>query len=241
MAKQTTTFGLSTKRLKIEKSNTKVLIAVCVAVVVVVFSIIAGRALYKQYQYQAHVLSLRNKASRQLQTNIAQSQALAASYTAFNTAPESIMGNNENNSKIVLNALPSKYDFPALATSLEGLMSASKVAIGSISGTDEQATAEQSAIDPQPKEVGFAIGGKGSYAAVQTLVINMERSTRPMVVSDISFKGSDSDMTFSIKGVTYYQPLKQLDLQKKVVPGPTKAKNATKDVSKSTSSGGTAQ
>lgn len=225
-------FKLSSKRLQIEKSNTKVLIYLSLAVVALAFSLVASQSLWKQLQYQNKVLGLRNEANKQLEENIKTTSQLQAQYVVFDTAPESIIGNNEPNSTVVLNALPSKYDFPALATSLENLMNTSGVGISSITGTDDQLNAEQTSIDPSPKEIPFTITGKGSYASIQTLIGNMEKSTRPIKVTKISYKGTDSAMDVTIDAITYYQPLKKLDLDKKVVKpsgADTKKKTDTKD------------
>jgi Tfp pilus assembly protein PilO len=224
-------FRLSTKRLQIEKSNTKVLIAIGIAVVFLVFSLVATQALYKQFKYQNKVISLRSKAVKQLEKNIDATKELEAQYIAFDTSPESIIGNSDPNSKVVLNALPSKYDFPALATSLEGLLNTSGVSISSITGTDDQVTAEQSSVSPKPIEIPFTISAKGSYASVQTLIKNIERSTRPVKINTLTFTGTDNDISVEITGVTYYQPLKMIDLNKKVVSGSDKkaVPKSTKD------------
>lgn len=223
MAKfNTDNFRLSTKRLQIEKSNRKVLIAIAVAIVFLVFSLVATQALYKQLKYQNKVIGLRNQAVKQLEKNISATKELEAQYIAFDTSPESIIGNSDSNSKVVLNALPSKYDFPALATSLEGLLNTSGVTISSITGTDDQVTAEQSSTSPKPTEIPFTIIAKGSYASVQTLIKNIERSTRPIKINTIAFTGTDNEISVEIIGVTYYQPLKMIDLNKKVVAGTTK-------------------
>ena len=231
--KNNSNFGLSTKRVSIEKSSKKVLIAVCVAVVCLVVALVASQSLMKQLKYQAKVLDMRNKAVSQLEKNIKATKSLEASYIAFDTASESIMGNNLSNTKIVLNALPSKYDMPALATSLEGLMTTSGVSIVSITGTDEEATAEQSAADPQPKEMKFSVSAKGNYSAIQTFIRNIERSTRPIKISHISYKGSDNDLTVTITGTTYYQPLKAFEIKEEVVK-PDGQKATTKQTTKST-------
>lgn len=223
----TDNFRLSTKRLQIEKSNTKVLIAISVAVVFLVFSLVATQALYKQLKYQNNVISLRNKAVDQLKKNISSSKELEAQYIVFDTAPKSIIGNSDPNSKVVLNALPSKYDFPALATSLEALLNTSGVSIESINGTDDQVSAEQSSISPKPIEIPFTITAKGSYASMQNLIKNVERSTRPIKINSMSLKGSDSNMQVDITATTYYQPLKNLDLEKKIIT-PTETKKAVK-------------
>ncbi len=210
-------FKLSSKRLQIDKSNTKVLIYISLAVIALVFALVASLSLWKQIQYQNKVLSLRNKAVDQLEKNKKATAQLQAQYVAFDTASESIIGNSDANSKVVLNALPSKYDFPALATSLESLMNQSGVNIVGISGTDDQASAQQSSNEPQPTEIPFSLTANGSYDSVKKLVANLEKSTRPITIKTIKYSGTESDLQVNIDAVTYYQPLKTLDLNKKQV------------------------
>ncbi len=210
-------FKLSSKRLQIDKSNTKVLIYISLAVIALVFALVASLSLWKQIQYQNKVLSLRNKAVDQLEKNKKATAQLQAQYVAFDTASESIIGNSDANSKVVLNALPSKYDIPALATSLESLMNQSGVNIVGISGTDDQASAQQSSNEPQPTEIPFSLTANGSYDSVKKLVANLEKSTRPITIKTIKYSGTESDLQVNIDAVTYYQPLKTLDLNKKQV------------------------
>ena len=227
MAKEKTNFGLSEKRSKIEKSNKNVVIAISLAVAVLIFTIFAAQTLIKQVQYNNKVLGLRNKAVNQLEDNIQQANQLAVSFVAFDSAQESIIGNSTRNSTVILNALPSKYDLPALVTSLENVINLSGASIESITGTDDEASAEQSSLNPQPKEIPFTISAKGNYGAIQNLIRNLERSTRPIKVTEVTFKGSDNDLQATITAVTYYQPVKKLDLDKRLVPGPNQESTET--------------
>lgn len=235
MAKiNTDNFKLSSKHLQIEKSNKKVLIAISLAVVALVFSLVACQSLWKQMTYQNLVLGKRTTAVKQLEKNLTATKQLEAQYIVFDTAPESIIKTSDPNSKVVLNALPSKYDFPALATSLEALLNTSGVSIDSITGTDDQLNAEISSINPKPLEIPISISAKGSYESIQTLVKNIERSTRPIKINTISLKGSDSNIQATITATTYYQPLKKLDLEKKVITNNSTTKQATKTGTKVT-------
>jgi Tfp pilus assembly protein PilO len=218
MTKIPSNLNISSKRLKIDKSNTKVLIYTSIAVVVLIFSLVAAQALWKQIQYQNKVLSLREKAADQLEKNKKATVQLQAQFVAFDTATESIIANSDPNSKVVLNALPSKYDFPALATSMEALMNQSGVTIVGISGTDDQASAQQSSSEPAPTEIPFSVTANGSYESIKKLISNIEKSTRPIKVNSIKYSGTESDLQVQINAVTYYQPLKTLDLNKKQVP-----------------------
>lgn len=213
-------FKQSVKHLQISKTNNLILISVAITTVIVIFSLVATYSLYKQMTYQNKVIGLRNKANQQLEKNIKSTDSLVYAYDNFENSSESIMGTADKNTKIVLDALPSKYDFPALATSLENIAKISGVSVTGITGTDEEATAEQDSANPQPKEIPFQITAKGDYARIQQYVNNLQRSIRPMQIKVIIFSGSDTDLEANITGITYYQPEKKLDLQQYTVPGP---------------------
>jgi hypothetical protein len=234
MSKFTSKLQFSNKHLKISQANSNILIAVSVTTAIVIFSLVAAQALVKQMNYQNKVIGLRSKASSQLSKNVKAATTLNESYKAFDTAPESVIGNSEKNSKIVLDALPSKYDFPALATSLQGMITGSG-AKGSISGTDNEAQAEQDSANPSPVEIPIQVAANGSFGAVQKLIADAERSIRPIKINQVSLTGSDANMQLTFSAITYYQPEKKLELKQTVVSnGSTKTKTTTKTTTGST-------
>lgn len=214
---------LSVKHIQIDKAHLQMVIVISVATVVFVFSAFAVQALFKQISYQNKVIGLRSKANKTLTSNVAAAQALETSYNAFNDSSESVLGNNTKNAKIVLNALPSKYDFPAVVSSVSYLAKISGVGLSDISGNDEELTAEQQSANPQVVEIPFSVTVAGSYASVQKFIENVQKSIRPFEVLTTDFRGSDATMSATISMKTFYQPEKQLQLQEEVVSN-TKAK-----------------
>ncbi len=198
----------------ISKSNTKMLVMLAIAGAVLSFSTVIGITLVKRMNYQAKVISQRNKVQKQLKANIAAVDSLLAAYKNFDDASESVIGTSDSNSKIVLDALPSKYDFPALATSLEKLLVTGGFTDVNITGSDNEATAEQNSTTPAPVEIPFTIAAKGSYASLQSLINNLRISIRPFKISrlDITASASADSMSFTISAVTFYQPEKNLEI-----------------------------
>jgi Tfp pilus assembly protein PilO len=222
-----TSFRQSIKHLQVSKINTIILVAASLTTVVVIFSFVGSISLYKQMKYQNKVIDLRNKANKQLEKNIKSVAGLVYAYDNFEKSSESILGTADRNSKIALDALPSKYDFPALTASLEGVAQLSGVAVTAITGTDQEATATQDSANPKPIEIPFQITVKGSFASIKQFVVNLQRSIRPIQVQTIIFSGNDSDLEANVTAKTYYQPEKRLDLQQAVVPGPNSAQKST--------------
>lgn len=218
---------LSSKHTLVDKANTTVIVAAALAAAVVVFSLFAGKALIDKIGYQNLVLGKRNDANKQLEKNVAAKKQLVASYTAFSDAPESVLGTQQSNSKIVLDALPSKYDFPALATSLDGIITGSGMSVESISGADDEIAAQQSSIAPVPVPIPIQFSARGNYDAAQKLIADLQRSIRPIKIATLDFTAGDGGaITVNITGETYYQPAKELGIQvQKVEPNGSKAKS----------------
>ena len=221
-------FKVSIKHLQIDKANQSILIAAAVTTAIVVFSIIASKALLDQRSYQSKVIGLKNKANQQLEKNIKAAVPLVAAYQTFEESNESVIGTPEKNSKIVLDALPSKYDFPALATSLEGVITGLGLEINGITGTDNEISAEQTSVNPKPIEVPFQIVAQGPYDKSKTLILNLERSIRPIVIKKLTLSGDTASLETDVTAITYYQPAKKLEIEQKLVSNGKQKTTSTK-------------
>jgi len=220
------TAGL-TKRALIDKANTTTVIAAAVAAFLVVFSVVASRALFSQAMYQNRVITAKKDTLHQLDENLAARDDLVKSYEAFVSTSQNVIGGNPagtgdrdgDNAKIVLDALPSKYDFPALASSLEKLATNQGLQIEGIIGTDDEVAQSggQSAAAPQPVPMDFQLTVKGAYQQVQGLTEVFEKSIRPIQMQKLTINSSEGNVTAGITAQTYYQPEKKLELRKKVV------------------------
>lgn len=219
---------VSTKRLLIDKANTRIVIYVSVAAFILVFSLVATKTLVGQATYQNRVIGKKRTAVNQLKSDIAATSTLKTSYKAFVGTTQNVLGGNPqglgaqdgNNAKIVLDALPSAYDFPGLTASLEALISVQpNVKIDSISGTDDEVaqSANQSSISPQPVPIPFTITVEGDSAGIQSVVDVLGRSIRPIQIQTMSIAGDSSKLSLTITAQTFYQPAKSLNIKKEVV------------------------
>jgi hypothetical protein len=216
-----------TKRTLITKANSTMVIATGIAAFVVVFSAVACKTLISQASYQNRVTAVKKKALATLESDLAARDSLVASYKTFVSTPQNILGGNPkgtgdqdgDNAKIILDALPSKYDFPAMATSLEKLISSQGLVIMGISGTDEEITqsVNQATGDPQPIAMPFQLQVGGSYESIQNLIDVFGRSVRPFQVQKIEISGDEGSMTATIDAKTFYQPEKSLNIKAEVV------------------------
>ncbi len=216
---------LHTKKALIDKANASMVAALAVAGFLVMFAIIAGRALYSQRNYQGRVIAEKEKAVSQLDTNIQEVEKLAVSYKEFVSAPDNIIGGNPNgtgdrdgnNSKIVLDSLPSKYDFPALITSIEKLLNSKNFRLDSIGGKDEEVAQSKSDKD-EPVAMPFEMETTvNNYDGVRDLLSTLELSIRPIKVKTVKLAGGTKGIGLSVEAESYYQAAKGLTIKEKVV------------------------
>lgn len=220
--------SITSKRSLIDKSNSSLVIIAGLAAFLTMFSLVASKTLFSQFSYQNRVLSEKHATVTRLRSNITAANKLEASYQAFTSTTTNVIdgdasGSGErdgNNAKIILDALPSNYDFPALTTSLEKLTTSVKgLTIVSISGTDDavaQGEAE-SAATPESVAMPFVVTTSGDYQSIQELIGKFERSIRPFQIQNMTIAGDQSDLTFTVDAQTFYQPAKALKMGTKVV------------------------
>jgi hypothetical protein len=130
-----------------------------------------------------------------------------------------LSGQDGDNAKIVLDALPSRYDFPALISSVEKVANLNNTPLQSVSGTDDSQSesASNSAAQSSPASIAFSITSQTSYSTLQTFIKSLEHSIRPVDITQLSIKGSSDTMTADIEANTYYQtPLSLKIVQKEV-------------------------
>lgn len=221
-------FEATTKRLAISKANAQIVGAIAVASFITVFCLVAAKAVFSQNQYQARVTDAKEKAHSQLQKNIKAFDNLTSAYKGFDSAAVNVIGgtragggdNDGPNSKIIVDALPNNYDFPALTSSLEKILSDNSLKGSSISGTDDEVNQQNNTFsaNPTPVEMPFTLSiNNASYDAVKNLINKLQQSIRPIQIDTINMSGGTSSMTVSITAHTYYQPGKSLTIMKKAV------------------------
>lgn len=218
---------ISTKRLLIVKSNARTVLIISAAAFIAVSCLVSSKYVYGLNTYQAKVISAKQKAHDQLTKNLSAVTGLMKSYNTFVNTPQNAIGGNPDgsgdndgdNAKIVLDALPSTYDFPALTSSLEKILG-SVNAKGTITGTDDQVNQQTNTATGDPKSViiPFMISVSGvNYDTVQQLINKMQTSIRPMAIDNINLTGGATNMSMTINAHTYYQPGKNLTIKKEVV------------------------
>lgn len=217
-----------TKRSLISKANSTMVVATTVAAFALVFALVAGKTLAGQLSYQNKVITAKKTALSRLKSDLAARTTLKNAYDDFVAQNPNVIGGDKNgsegkdgdNAKIVLDALPSKYDFPALTTSLEKLITGNNLKIVGITGTDDEAAqaANATSPDPQPIAMPFQVQVNGSYQSIQDFTSVLLHSTRPFQIQTLELSGPDkSNMVANFSAQTFYQPEKDLKIKSQVV------------------------
>lgn len=201
----------SIKDFRIKKYTNQIVIFLGLGIFLSLFFLFSVKILLARYNYQAKVIGLQQKALTTLNSDIAASNSLKSAYSNFVNQPVNIIGGisseansikGGDNAKIILDALPSSYDFPELVTMLQSLLLSQGVTVNSISGTDQSGNVSSTGVTPIP----FQVSVSGSYTQIQNLMSTFESSIRPIDILQIHLSGNQSNLTLVISAQTYYQP-----------------------------------
>jgi hypothetical protein len=186
----------SIKHLQIDKDNNLMFIAVALAAVLVVFSLVSAKTLLGVSSYQ-HRVTLGGKTLN-------------------------LSGQDGDNAKIVLDALPSSYDFPALISSVEKVANQDHIPLQGVGGTDQGSSPTAASAAPttsasQYQNISFSVATQADYHTVQTLINDLERSIRPVDVTQFTITGSGNNLNVSVQANTYYQSPITLQIKNKEI------------------------
>ena len=212
---------VSAKHLEVNKAETNILATVAIGVAITIFSLFGIKSQLSEISYNQRVLNAKHKAATQLKANLAAAKTLAATYQTFAAQDPNVLGGEATgqgsvdgtNAQIVLDALPSTYDAPALASTIEKILNGQNVSIQSISVKDDpSANPDQAVALPTVHLIPFSFTDQASYSVNQKLLKDFERSIRPFDVQTLNLSGSDSNLTMQASLNTYYQPPRAIDL-----------------------------
>lgn len=222
MARQT----ISKKRIQIDKARANVVLFVAVASFIATFSLVSSKALLQKRGFESRVIGEKEKTLKTLKDNNQAAQQLTTSYKAFNDTPDNLLGGNPSgtgdkdgeNAKLILDALPSQYDFPALTSSIEKMIKSQQGSIEAISGTDDTVAQSSVTDSSKPIEIPFQIDATSGDDGIQNILKTFNRSIRPMTITKVTLSvESQGSLRASIFAKSYYQPAKVLQITTKEV------------------------
>jgi len=207
------------KRAQIDKSKARLFAIIVLASFISVGALVVSKGLFSEASYLNRVAAEKEKAVDQLETNKSAVSALSESYKTFATQNPNLLGGkiigteerDGDNGRLILDALPSSYDFPALATSLEKLLAGYK--INSISGNDD-VSAQTESQATELVEMPFLLNVTTDYAGFQKLIGSFDRSIRPIQVVSMQLTGTNASLQVNLNAKTFYQPERGLKIEK---------------------------
>ena len=214
------------KKQLISKANSTMVAVVAVGSFLTIFSFVACRNLWVIRSHQAKVVDKKAAAVKQLEENKEKFKKLEASFSVFMASPDNIIGGSPtgtgdrdgDNARIVLDALPSKYDFPAFITSVNKLLSTKSLTATSITGTDDE-VAQKDSKSETPVEIPFVLGGEAnSFQQAKDFMLALEQSIRPVNVKKITITaGKSSQIQLNVDAASYYLPAKGVTVKKETI------------------------
>ena len=218
---------LSNKHTLIKKDNLVTVIAISSAVFILIFSLFTIRALLNQSAYQQNVIDEKKDALKIAKQNNEEVKNLEQAYLSFATEPVNIIGGNPegtgpqdgSNPKLVLDSLPSEYDFPALSSSIEKLLTDNSYQIERIGGSEavQSEPVEGEVVDINNLEMPYELVVVTTTDGAKNLLNILERSIRPFYVDSMQLEGTDANLQVKLTLKTYYQPAINFRVDTKVV------------------------
>jgi len=181
-----------------------IVLALLVGILSIVIAIIIGRMLVDSMMLNAKVIGKKSEASKQINANYDALKGLQSEYTGLGSTRETIT-----------TALPTKPSLPQLWAMMENIGNSSGVTTNSVASTvttDVEAPAGSSVM-----QLPITVSVQGSYAAVQTYLSNLELSTRPLRVTNVTLSGTNNVTQATLSITTYYQGKANLNVESEVV------------------------
>lgn len=219
---------ISTKRLQIDKANSMIVVAVGIAAFLVTFSLVSIKSLVARRSYQERVRVAQEQSLEKLDANIESVNEIKKKYNVFVDRQENVLKGSKigsgprdgDNARIILDALPSKYDYPALASSIEKILDDRNYIVKSITGTDDEVQqngTENTSASQQPIEMPFTMAAKGPYSNIVNVLKDFKLSIRPLHVQALILKADEGLVEMTVQGKSYYQQQRTLNISEEVM------------------------
>lgn len=203
---------MANKTPKLHKSlsnNTLVVTMMLIAVVMLVVGFIVSRAIFKTISFNNRVISEKRQVESKLKTNVKNLGTIMGNYEVFE---ETGAG-----SDVVLKALPTEVDIPALLTRLEFMFNSSGVSFGgfSIEGAENVLAGGETELSSEtPLEATVTISISGPYANIKQALSNIENEIAPYKVKTLGISGNDREASAQITFVMNFLGAKSVDIEK---------------------------
>lgn len=205
--KKATTKATITRRQAFANSlstSNLIAVAILISVISIILALVIGKMLVDGMMLNARVIGKKSAASKQINTNYDNLKNLQNEYNSLGALRDT-----------ATTALPTKPDLPQLWSMMENIGNSSGVATNSVNSVATSDT------DAQPgsavQELPITVSVQGSYAAIQSYLQNLELSTRPLRVTNVTLSGTNNAVQANLTITTYYQGAADLNIGSEVV------------------------
>jgi hypothetical protein len=213
-----------TKRAMISKDSQVVLIFAIVASIVVSACGVLGWSFIEDIAYNGKVIGELNTTNSALKGNKTAGEKIKYELGKLNddSALKQLRADSDDSAlQVILDAMPTKDSRSSWAASLQNeVLSRSGASVQTINVNDASSsenktnTKGKTTSGPQPLE--FSVVLLGDEAAIQNTLRDMERTIRPIIVTNMTVN-SGSELRVTITAKTYYNPLTEYVLTDKKV------------------------
>lgn len=194
-------------------NNLVAILAIC-SLAAVLVSVFITKSLVGKIVHNGKVLDKKTAASKQLAANVEAVNALADKYNDLG-----------GRVTLVMDALPTKPDFPAIVAMTEAMAGFSGVRLKSVNTALETPTVAantaQTVVTPSgistPLPFSYTVSVAGNYDNIIKFLSSLEISSRPVQVLSIAQSGTTTDQSVDIRVQTYYQAVADTSLKTEVV------------------------
>lgn len=218
------------KRNQIAKSNQMMFVWVASASVIIGFALVISIFLARQIIFNEKVLAEKDKTVATLRKNIANIPELEAQIRVLdsNSALMSVKAKESDRTvQVILDALPSGANSPALGASLQKKLLAGvegitleTLDVTPVAGV-ETALTEGTISDTSSSDISgqilFTFSIKGTNAGFKAAMQNLERSIRAIDILSATFESQNNENVLTIQARAFYEPEHVVELKNKVV------------------------
>lgn len=193
-------------------TNKIIALSVVISVIALIILFAIGKSFFTTIKHNTTVINKKTAAETQLKTNLTNLPTLKTAYD-----------NLGGTVATVSDSLPDTADFASLVATMEAVASSSSISLSTVSPQSQLlipvatptpttattpgapgATATTTTTTTAPQPTGFSVSVKGSYAAMLVFMGNLEKSSRPIKITDIQLSGTTPTLTGTISGAAYY-------------------------------------
>jgi len=215
------------KRTLIAKSNRTMFLWVAVVSVVIGAAAVIGIFLFQKLLFNEKVLGEKEKTVSTLNANNKAVSGLEEEMRVLDTneALGAVKATGTDQAlQVVLDALPSSANSPALGASLQNKLlagvdgiSLESLQVQPVQGVELLSEGTSAAAD---NSISFSFSVRGPQSSLAEVLTRLERSIRTIKVLSITIQGQSAEndsATMSVQGLAYYEPGKKIQLIPKVV------------------------